>query len=131
MADGPTVGFAPFAMPPYGVLFVVWGDALRLGPATRRLLGPAAALVTRAAAADRFKGKSASALELVAPGDLKLARLVVVGCGKPDDMKRKDFVNLGGTAMGQVPSRAAAATIVAELPGKAMEAEQAAPMARS
>ena len=129
MADGPTVGFAPFATPTDGVLVVFCDDAVRLGPATRRLLGPAAALVGRAAAADRFKGKRGSSLELVAPGDLKLSRLVVVGCGKPDDMKRKDFVNLGGTAMGKVPSRAATATIVAELPGKAMSAEQAAALA--
>jgi len=101
-------------------------DALRLGTVTRGLLGPAAALVARAAAADRFKGKSGSSLDLVAPADLKVARLVVVGCGKPGDMKRKDFVKLGGTAMGKVPSSAANATILAELPNKAMTAEQAA-----
>jgi leucyl aminopeptidase len=41
-------------------------------------------------------------------------------------MKRKDFVKLGGTAMGKVPSSAAGATILAELPNKAMTAEQAA-----
>ena len=45
MADGPTVGFAPFATPTDGVLVVFCDDTLRLGPATRRLLGPAAALV--------------------------------------------------------------------------------------
>jgi leucyl aminopeptidase len=129
MADGPTVGFAPFAAPSAGVLVVFCDDALKLGAATRRLLGPATALVARAAAADGFKGKSGSALDLVAPGDLKLARLVVVGCGKPADMKRKDFVKLGGAAMGKVPSVAATATIVAELPNKAMTADQACELA--
>jgi leucyl aminopeptidase len=126
MADGPTVGFAPFALPATGVLVVFCDDALKLGPVTRRLLGPAAALIDRAAAADRFKGKSGSSLDLVAPADLKVARLVVVGCGKPADMKRKDFVKLGGIAMGRIPASAASATILAELPNKPMTAEQAA-----
>jgi leucyl aminopeptidase len=125
MADGPTVGFSPFALPSAGVLVVFCDDALKLGPVTRRLLGPAAALVARAAAADRFKGKSGSSLDLVAPGDLKVARLVVIGCGKPGDMKRKDFVKLGGIAMGKIPSAVASATILAELPAKAMTPEQA------
>jgi len=126
MADGPTVGFSAFSLPSSGVLVVFCDDGLKLGSATRRLLGPAAALVARAAAADHFKGKSGSSLDLVAPADLKVARLVVVGCGKPGDMKRKDFAKLGGTAMGKIPSSAAHATILAELPNKAMTAEQAA-----
>src|SRR5712672_236097 len=125
MADGPTVGFSSFALPSSGVLVVFCDDALKLGPVTRRLLGPAAAQVARAAAADHFKGKSGSSLDLVAPGDLKVARLVVIGCGKPADMKRKDFAKLGGIAMGKIPSAAASATILAELPGKAMSPEQA------
>ena len=125
MADGPTVGFAPLALPTAGVLVVFCDDALKLGAVTRRLLGPAAGLVARAAAADRFKGKSGSSLDLVAPGDLKVARLVVVGCGKPADIKRKDLVKLGGVAMGKIPAAAASATILAELPHKAMTAEQA------
>ena len=129
MADGPTIGFSPFAMPSAGVLIVFCDDALKLGPITRGLLGPAAALVARAAAADRFKGKSGGTLDLVVPGNLKVARLVVIGCGKPAEMKRKDFVKLGGVAMGKVPSGASSATIVAELPNKAMTIEQATALA--
>ena len=129
MADGPTVGFSSFSLPSSGVLVVFCDEGVKLGSATRRLLGPAAALVDRAAAADRFKGKSGSSLDLVAPADLKVARLVVVGCGKPGGMKRRDFVKLGGIAMGKVPSSAATATILADLPNKAMTAEQAADLA--
>jgi len=125
MADGPTVGFSAFSLPSSGVLVVFCDDGLRLGSATRRLLGPAAALVARAAAAERFKGKNGSSLDLVAPAGLKVARLVVLGCGKPADLKRKDFVKLGGAAMGKIPAAAAHATILAELPNKAISAEQA------
>jgi leucyl aminopeptidase len=129
MADGPTVGFAPFATPTTGVLVVFCDDALKLGATTRRLLGPAAALVARAATADGFKGKNGSSLDLVAPADLNVARLVVLGCGKPGDMKRKDLVKLGGAAMGKIPSAATNATIVAELPNKEMTPEQASELA--
>src|ERR1700722_9918208 len=128
MADGPTIGFAPFATPTSGVLVVFCDEALRLGPVTRRLIGAAGALVARAAAA-RCTGKSTSALDLVAPADLKVARLVVVGCGEPGDLKRRDFVKLGGAAMGKIPAAATNATIVAELPNKAMTPEQAADLA--
>ncbi len=129
MADGPTIGFSSFAMPSAGILVVFCDDALKLGPATRGLLGPAAGLVARAAAADRFKGKNGTTLDLVAPGNLKVSRLIVVGCGKSGDMKRKDLVKLGGTAMGKVPASAAGATIVGELPNKAMTSEQACALA--
>jgi leucyl aminopeptidase len=129
MADGPTIGFAPFATPTAGVLVVFCDETLRLGPVTRRLLGAAAALVARAAAADRFKGKRAGALDIVAPADLKVARLVVIGCGEAGEMKRRDFVKLGGAAMGKIPATAAGATIVAELPNKAMTPEQASDLA--
>jgi leucyl aminopeptidase len=129
MADGPTVGFAPFAAPAEGVLVVFCDDSLKLGPTTRRLLGPAVDLVARASAADRFKGKSGGALDLVAPGDLKVARLIVIGCGKPAEMKRKDFIKFGGIALGKVPASAPSVTIVAEFPDKAMTAEHAADLA--
>ncbi|HLH91826.1 MAG TPA: leucyl aminopeptidase [Xanthobacteraceae bacterium] len=129
MADGPTIGFAPFATPTTGVLVVFCDETLRLGPVTRRLLGAAGALVARAAAADRFKGKLAGALDIVAPADLKVARLVVIGCGDAGDLKRRALVRLGGAAMGKIPATAAAATIVAELPNKAMTPEQASDLA--
>jgi len=129
MADGPSIGFAPFAIPSSGVLVVFCDDTLKLGANTRRLLGPSAALVVRAAQADRFKGKSGSALDLVAPGALPLARLVVIGCGKAAEMKPKDFVKLGGVAMGKIPSTAEAATILAELPSRVMSPEQVSDLA--
>src|SRR5882672_1513771 len=130
MAEGPTVGFAPFAIPSSGVLVLFCDETLKLGPNTRRLLGAGADLVARAARADRFKGKSGTSLDLVAPGDLGLARLVVVGCGKAAEMKPKDFVKLGGAAMGKIPSAAESATILAELPNRAMSPDQASNLAQ-
>ncbi len=83
----------------------------------------------RAAAADRFKGKSGSALDLVAPPGLDLSRLVIVGVGKARDLKAQDFVKLGGIAMGKIPAAASEATLIADLPGGAIKPERAADMA--
>ena len=129
MPDALKLGFGPFAAPAKGVLIVFCDDGLKFGPATAKALGRAADLVTRAAKAERFTGKSGTALELVAPAGLKAARLVVVGAGKAAELKPQDFVKLGGVAMGKVPASASEATMFAELPGGALSAAQAADLA--
>ena len=105
-------------------------DGLKFGSATAKALGPAAALVARAAKAERFTGKNGAALELPVPEGLKVDRLVVIGAGKVADLKQQDFIKLGGAAMGRLPARAADATIFAELPGGAMRADRAADLAQ-
>jgi leucyl aminopeptidase len=121
------IGFASIAAPPRGPLVVFAGDGLRMGAATEALLKPAGDLVARAAAADGFRGKSGTALDIVAPAGLKASRLVVVGAGKASE--HNEFVKLGGAAMGKIPTAAAEATIVLDLPAGPMKPEQAADVA--
>jgi len=130
MTDAFKLGFGPFIAPAKGILVVFCDDGLKLGPTTRKTLGSAADLVARAAKAERFTGKKNSALELVVPAGLKAARLVVIGLGKTIDLKPKDFLKLGGLAMGKLPSSASDATLFAEMPGGAMKSEQAADLAQ-
>jgi leucyl aminopeptidase len=128
--DALKVGFGPFTTPARGVLVVFCDDGLKFGPATRKVLGSAAALVARAAKAERFTGKKDSVLELTVPDGLKVDRLVVIGTGKPSDLKQNDYVKLGGAAMGKLPARANEAAVLAELPGGAMRADAAADLAQ-
>ena len=121
--------FAPFATPAKGVLVLFCEEGVKFGPAARRALAPTGDLVMRAAAVDRFKGKSGSALDLVAPPGLDVSRLVVIGAGKARDLKAQDFVKLGGGAMGKIPATASEATLIADLPGGAMRPERAADLA--
>jgi leucyl aminopeptidase len=109
--------FASFATPVKGILVVYCEEGLKFGAAARRAIEPTGDLVTRAAAADRFKGKNASVLDIVAPLGLEVSRLIVVGAGKARDLKARDFVKLGGIAMGRIPAAASEATIIADLPG--------------
>src|SRR5487761_2251572 len=133
MSDALKLGFAPFAAPAKlgtsGVLIVFCDDTLKFGPATAKALGAAAGLVSRAAKAERFTGKSGSALELIVPEGLKVARLVVIGAGKTKDLEQKDTLKLGGLAMGKLPLAASEGMVFAELPGGMLKAEQAADLA--
>ena len=129
MADDRKVGFVSFATPLKGVLVLFCEAGLKLGPVARRALAATGDLLQRAAAADRFTGKSGSALDIVAPAGLSLARLVVMGVGKTGKFKSQDFVKLGGAARGRVPSAASRATILAEFAGGALKPDQAADIA--
>jgi leucyl aminopeptidase len=129
MSDAVKVGFVPLSAAPRGILVVFCDDALKYGPATRKALGAAANLVTRAAATNRFKGKSRSTLDILAPEGLKAPRLIVIGVGKPSEIKDNDFLKLGGVAAGKLRAGNDAVTIIAELPDGAMKPDQAAAVA--
>src|SRR6185437_12710789 len=123
------LGFTPYAAPASGVLIMFCGEGVAFGSATRRALADAAELVTLAAKAEHFTGKSGSSLDIVMPAGLKASRLVIIGAGKTAALQSKDITRLGGAAMGKVPSSATEATIFAELPGGAIKAKQAAELA--
>ncbi|ACI93465.1 cytosol aminopeptidase [Afipia carboxidovorans OM5] len=129
MTDAVKVGFVPLSTAPKGVLVVFTDESMKFGPASRKHLVNAGDVVKRAAAAAEFKGKSGSALDILAPQGVKAARLIVVGTGKAGSVKDEDFIKLGGTATGKIGSNASAVTLVAELPGGAMKPHQAAALA--
>ena len=125
-----SLGFGPFAAPAKGVFIVFCDEKLKFGAATQKALGPAAALVARAAKAEHFTGKGGAALQLLLPEGLKASRLVVIGVGKAADLTAKDWLGLGGTAMGKLPTSAGEAVIFADLPNGAMSPDAAAELAQ-
>ena len=129
MSGAPKLGFSSFAAPGRGVLVVFAGQGLALGSATKKMLAPLGDLVSRAAEADGFKGKSGSALDLIAPQGLDVSRLIVVGVGNAADGKPEDLVKLGGSAYGRAPKSADEVAIIGELPDGPMNADQIADLA--
>src|SRR6266446_9370202 len=125
MSDAVKVGFVPFSAASRGILVVFCDDALKLGAASRKALGTAANTIKRAAAANQFKGKSGAVLDILAPEGIKAERLLVVGAGKPSDLKQKDFLKFGGAIAGRLNAASDAVTIAAELPDGAMQPDQA------
>src|SRR6476646_4920205 len=129
MTDAVKVGFVPFSTAPKGILVVFCDDTLKFGPATRKALGAAADTVKRAATANQFKGKSASALDILAPDGIKIQRLIVIGAGKASDLKNSEFLKFGGVAASKLNAASTAVMLLAELPDGAMEPDQAAAVA--
>ena len=74
MADAPKLGFTAFAHL-RGVLVAFCGENLKFGSAAQKALSPLGDLVRRAAAADRFTGKSGTSLDIVVPSGLNAPRL--------------------------------------------------------
>jgi leucyl aminopeptidase len=129
MSDAVKVGFAPYSTAPHCILVVFCDEALKFGPATRKVLGTAANLVRRAAATSQFKGKSGSTLDILAPEGIKVQSLIVIGTGKVSDLKEKDFLRFGGIAAGKLRPGNAALTVMAESPAGAIKPESAAAIA--
>jgi len=126
MSDAVKVGFVAFSTAPRGVVVAFCDDQLKFGETTRKALGKAADTVKRAAAANQFKGKSGSVLDIPAPEGLKADRLIVVGVGKAADIKEKDFLKFGGVTAGKLNAASAQVTVIAELPEAAMSPDAAA-----
>ena len=73
------------------------------------------ALIARAAAAERFKGKALSALTLLAPDDAGYERLILIGVGAAAEHGKLDFAAVGGAIAGKL-GHGRSADIVAALP---------------
>jgi leucyl aminopeptidase len=119
-------------------LVIFMGKDFAFGAATRRLIGDrGVALIKKAAAAVKFKGKALTALDLVAPAGLAAERLVVVGTGGGDgedgegEIKKNvppqpfDHAGLGGFVMGKL-GHAASATVAFDPPRPAKDPARAA-----
>jgi leucyl aminopeptidase len=129
MSGALKLGFVAMPATTKGVLVLFCGDALRFGPASRKVVGATGNLIERAARAARFSGKSGTALELPVPEKLGIDRLIVIGTGKASDLKPNDIMKFGGVAMGKLPASASDIVVFAELPDGAMSARQAADLA--
>jgi len=123
------LGFGPFRAPSEGILVVFCDDSLNIGAATRKILGKVADSLSKAAAAEHFTGKSGAVLDIVLPVDLNVSRLTVIGTGKTNGLKSKDFLKLGGAAAGKLPRAGGDAMMVADLPDGPMSADAVADLA--
>ncbi len=118
MADGLALAFQPLSSKGDGSgdLVVFVGDDLALGQAANDAVGSdGAALIARAAASERFKGKASSALVLAQPAGVSAERLVVIGLGSEKDRAKIDYLTLGGFTAGKVAGRAS--HLVVDWPG--------------
>ncbi|HET7714455.1 MAG TPA: M17 family peptidase N-terminal domain-containing protein, partial [Bauldia sp.] len=127
MTDRARIVFAKPPSKPAGTVVAFAGPEVALGPLLRSL--GIDGLVRRAADTAAFTGKAMTTLDLIAPAGAGLDRLVVVGTGKLADLKEKDWLRLGGAAMGAL-GKTKTATVLFERPdGRKVAPGQAADFA--
>ena len=129
MSDAVKVGFVALSTAPRGVVVAFCDENLKLGPKTRKALKKASSTIKRAAAANQFKGKRGSILDIPGPDGIKIQRLLLVGTGNEADLKETDFLKLGGIIAARLNAASEQVTVLAELAEGEMTASQAASVA--
>jgi leucyl aminopeptidase len=117
----PTIAFAKTGVPDEGVVVIFYVDGSALGADAQALDATTGGSITRAIGRAAFKGKLLSTLDILAPAESGLDRILIVGLGKPADIAAKDWVRIGGAIQGKLAEfKAASATIFADWgPGSA------------
>jgi len=110
MTPRPTISFARYAAPKKGSAVLLSAEGGGLGEAARAY-DPGNALERAFAVAD-FSGKSGTSVEVVAPQGSALDRLVVLGVGKPANLKEYDWLKLGGQVAAQFRKSADVAVVL-------------------
>ena len=109
-----------------GDLVILVSDRLAPPTMAEDWIGSGAhALIARAAAAERFKGKALSGLTLLAPQDAGYERLILVGTGPESEREKLDFAALGGAIAGRL-GHGRSVDIIAALPAGELSADEAA-----
>jgi leucyl aminopeptidase len=110
-------------------LVILVSDTLAPPKAAEEWLGEGAhALLARAAAAERFKGKALSGLTLLAPDGAGYERLIAVGVGPEAERSKLDFAKLGGAIAGRL-GHGRSADVILALPEGPLGADHAAEIA--
>jgi leucyl aminopeptidase len=90
------VSFAPLELPSTGVVVVGIGEDRVLSPSASKLDEALGGLLQRAMEASRFRGKKDQTLAIVAPSGSGLARVLLLGMGKPGELDPLRLQAAGG-----------------------------------
>jgi leucyl aminopeptidase len=120
------IAFAKPEQPTSGTYIVTILDDRKLTPAAAALDKKTGGLVTRAMASSRFKGRKDDMLDIVAPKGLPVARVLLFGLGKAEQIDALRLQALGGNIVAQLNriGENTAALPVENLSGAPMEAPE-------
>ena len=120
------IAFAKPEQPTSGTYIVTVLDDRKLTPAAAALDKKTGGLVTRAMASSRFKGRKDDMLDIVAPKGLPVARVLLFGLGKTEQIDALRLQSLGGNIVAQLNriGESTAALPVENLAGASMEAPE-------
>jgi len=111
------ISFAEPALPAKGAVVVLVEENKKLSPAAKELDKQTKGAVKRAIAASKFVGKKGQLLEIVAPAESNLDRILLAGTGK--DFDELEQQNLGGNVYGKLKnSGSSEATVIVDAGAK-------------
>jgi leucyl aminopeptidase len=111
--------FAALSLPQSGTLVLLAGKGPTLAPLGEEADRACGGHVVRAMTAAKFEGKKDQSIEIIAPGDSGLDRVIVLGADDVGKLQPRDLEMLGGTAAGALQSaKVSEAAMAAELPGE-------------
>jgi leucyl aminopeptidase len=111
--------FSAPSLPQSGTLVLLAGEGPQLAPLGEDADRASGGHVRRAMTAAKFEGKKDQSVELVAPADTGIDRVIVLGAGDVTKLQARDIEMLGGTAAGALQAaKVSEAAIAAELPGE-------------
>jgi leucyl aminopeptidase len=112
------IKFAAPSLPKSGTLVLLAGEGPVLTPLGDKADKATAGHVARAMAAAKFEGKKDQSLDIIAPAEVGIDRIIMLGVGDVGKLQARDLEMLGGTAAGALQAaKVTEAAIAAELPG--------------
>ncbi len=105
MTDRLEITFADINKRTEAVTGLIVGEGPRFGGAGTKLDETSKGSLSKAIEAADFKGRNKQSVEVLAPAALDIKRLVLIGCGKPEEKIPNDWVMLGGTAVANLTAR--------------------------
>ncbi|KZL12505.1 Cytosol aminopeptidase [Pseudovibrio axinellae] len=102
MTQFTSIKFAQYSKPTARSQVVFAGEELNFAAEAEGVMGSASETVARAAKTADFNGKKSAIMHLLAPQGMDAERLIVAGLGKIEELKDRDWVNLGGEVAGKL-----------------------------
>ncbi|MEQ1889425.1 MAG: leucyl aminopeptidase [Alphaproteobacteria bacterium] len=119
------ISFSALALPRAGSLVVAAMEGGALCKTAAEVDKKCGGAITRAIKAGRFEGKSEQALELLSPAGLEVSRVLVVGLGKPAEIKALSAEKIGALIIDRLAMSGEKQVTVAvdDIPKAALKAE--------
>ncbi|MFQ5772949.1 MAG: leucyl aminopeptidase [Kiloniellaceae bacterium] len=93
------IDFAAPSLPKVGAIATGAMEGGKFSPTAARLDKATGGALARAMKQSRFKGKKGQVLDILAPAGLGNSRVLLVGLGKPGELKDVDLEHLGGAVV--------------------------------
>jgi leucyl aminopeptidase len=120
------ISFAAPQTPRSGAIVCTVAEGRKLSPSAEQLDKESGGALKRAIEASRFTGKSDETLHVLAPGNLGVSRVLLVGTGKGKSDERNARQNRGGVVLAALNGAGEQKAVFYVEPAKGREAAQAA-----